>query len=110
MIKAASPLFSLIFFVAFALASTAPKAFGDSVTPVADATDEAVRREAMVMTLRKNLAIAQSAQQQQDLPAALRLYKDCYVLGQKIGGGVEPEMKQTVFGASAVSLMLAHQA
>ena len=110
MIKAASKLSCLIFLIASALASNAPNVFGDPATPVATATEEAVRREADTMMLRKKLALAQSARQQRDLVGALRLYDDCYVLAQKIGGGVESETQQAVIGVAAVSLDLAHQA
>ena len=68
------------------------------VNPVSTATDEAVRREADRMMLRKKLALAQSAGSSRTLSPLLRLYNECYVLAQKIGGGVESETKQAVIG------------
>ena len=107
MIKAAPKLFCLIF-LAISPALKAQNGPGD---PVAIATDVAIRREADTVTLRKKLALAQSARLRNDLKEAARLYQGCYELTEKIGpDAVELEREQTVAGLSSVLMQLADQA
>ena len=107
MIKAAPKLFCLIFLAV----SPALKAQTGPGDPVAIATDVAIRREADTVTLRKKLALAQSARLRNDLAGAAKLYQDCYQLTEKIGAEpVQLEREQTVAGLSYVLMQLANQA
>jgi type II secretory pathway component GspD/PulD (secretin)/tetratricopeptide (TPR) repeat protein len=105
MIKAAPNLLCL--FVIIAFAPQALVAQTGQRDPVTTAAEEGVRREADAHKLRQTLVLAQSAWQQNDLPASAKLYEDCYVLVQKIGPAVEVEGKQVTYGLTTVLLSLA---
>ena len=74
------------------------------------AVNEAVYRQANRVILLQKLAEARAAQARHALPAAAKLYDECWDLVQKIGTGVEAERDQTIAGLTAVRLELAHAA
>ncbi len=76
------------------------------------ATDEAVRRQMMVIDLRRKLEDARAAVGRKDLTAAARLYDEADVLLGKIGDGelVKAETAQTIAGITSVRLELARNA
>ena len=78
--------------------------------PADSATDEAVRRQAALITARKTLAEAKAAQDKIDLVAASKLYEEAYKLVQSVGVGVDAEAQQTIAGLATVRLALAKQA
>ena len=78
--------------------------------PADIATDEAVRRQAAVIMLRKTLAEAKAAQDKMDFVAASRLYEEANKLVQSVGVGVEPETQEMISGLATVRLTLARQA
>src|SRR5579859_3075836 len=101
-----SKLFCLIFLVAAAPVIHAQ----NNVDPVAAASDEAIRRQALTIQLRRTLAEAQVARQHGDLITAHKLYERCFDYVTQIGpGGIESEAKQTVLGLSAVLFDMARQ-
>ncbi len=78
--------------------------------PADSATDEAVRRQAALITARKTLAEAKAAQDKIDLVGASKLYEEAYKLVQSVGVGVDAEAQQTIAGLATVRLALAKQA
>jgi type II secretory pathway component GspD/PulD (secretin) len=107
MIKAALRLSGLVFLLVATLSATAQTVPADANI----ASEEAVRRAADTMQLRKKLVLAQAAQERKDYPLAAKLYEDCYTLVQRIGPAtIQPEAQQTVAGLTNVLLELAHQA
>jgi general secretion pathway protein D len=106
MIKAALRLSGLVFL----LAATGSVRAQTVPVDANIASEEAVRRAADTMQLRKKLVLAQAAQDRKDYPLAAKLYEDCYTLVTRIGPSVQPEARQTVAGLSNVLLELAHQA
>ena len=103
MMKAAKHLLLLL------LIATAPSLRAQPA-PADTATDEAVRRQAAVIMLRKTLAEAKAAQEKIDLVAASKLYEESYKLAQSVGVGVDQEVQETVSGLATVRLALAKQA
>jgi tetratricopeptide (TPR) repeat protein len=74
------------------------------------AADEAVKREAMTIQLRRTLEDAQKLRKKGDLEAAARLFEEAYSTVQSIGVGVETERTEAISGLVAVNLELAEQA
>src|SRR5205823_12948653 len=95
---------SLLLLVASATSSVAQPAPADT------ATDEAVRRQAATIMLRKTLAEAKAAQDKIDLLAASKLYEEAYRLVQIVGVGIDQEAQETISGLATVRLVLAKQA
>lgn len=79
-------------------------------SPAQVAGDEAVRRQAYLIQLKKVLGTAQAAESQLDYVSASQLYEECLDLVLRIGPGSEAERAQTVTGLSAVRMILAEQA
>ena len=104
MIKAATTTLSLI----LVLGAAAP-AFAQQ-PPAQLAGEEAVRRQADVLQLRKTLDEAQKAQAKLELTKASQLYETALEFVQRVGVGVEQERKETLAGMAAVRLQLAEQA
>jgi len=104
--KAASVSFGLVFLFATATVSWAQRAPEDA------AIEEAIRRQADVITLRQKLAQARDAEARKDLAATAKLYGDAYKLVQGIGSGfgIDEETSQTVAGLASVRLELARLA
>ncbi|HYT58983.1 MAG TPA: hypothetical protein VEL06_02365, partial [Haliangiales bacterium] len=75
--------------------------------PADAATDEAVRRQAAVIMLRKTLAEAKAAQNKADLIAASKFYEEAYKLVQVVGVGVDLESQEAISGLATVRLALA---
>ena len=103
MIKAALTSLCVLFLVSGASAQNA-------ATPTQVAEDEAIRRQAETVTLRKKLQDAQSEYKRGDLAGAAKLYEDALVLVQKIGSGIDQEAKQTTDGLIATRMELAKEA
>jgi type II secretory pathway component GspD/PulD (secretin) len=104
MIKTATLPVGLIFLLA-----TAPASW--SQAPAEEtAINEAVYRQANVVTLRKKLAEARAAQDRHAPVAAAKLYDEAWDLVQKIGSGIEAERAQTIAGLAAARLDLARAA
>ena len=74
------------------------------------AIDEAIRRQANVITLRKTLGDAHAARARGDLSAAAKLYDDSWTLVEKIGSGVDREAQDTQAGLVSTRLELARAA
>lgn len=104
MIKAVTISLSLALLV-----GGAPSLFSQT-SPAQVAGDEAVRRQAYLIELRKSLATAQEAEAQMDYLRASQLYEEAYDLSLKTGPGAHAEQQQTVTGLSSVRLILAEQA
>ena len=93
------------------LLATAPMGWAQSQTSAEQAAvNEAVYRQANKVILIQKLAEARAAQARHDLPAAAKLYDECWDLVQKTGTGVEAEREQTITGLTTVRLQLAHEA
>jgi general secretion pathway protein D len=106
MIKALTFQLGLIFCLA-----TAPVSWAQSQTTAEQtAINEAVYRQANRVILVQKLAEARAAQARHALPAAAKLYDECWELVQKTGTGVEAERDQTLAGLTAVRLELARAA
>src|SRR5262245_47966463 len=104
MIKAAIvPLGALLFF------ATTPVSLAQAPDQEM-AVNEAVYRQANIITLRNRLAEARGAQDRGQLPIAAKLYDDAWELVQKIGSGIDAETQATKTGLAEVRLALAHQA
>ena len=103
MMKAANYLSLLLLAMSATVAIAQP-------APADTATDEAVRRQAAVIILRKTLAEAKAAQDKLDFIAASRLYEEAYKLVLSVGVGVDPEAQETISGLATVRLTLANQA
>src|SRR5579884_658608 len=106
-----SKLFCLIFLVA-ATAGVQAQPATESVagSPINMAGDEAIRRQAKTIQLRRTLVEAQEARARGDLLGAHKLYEQCYGLVQEIGpGGIGPEASQTIAGLSEVLMALARE-
>src|ERR1051326_3049236 len=102
--KSASLPIGLTLLLAAAGSAFAQAAVQDS------AVNEAVMRQANRIALRQKLILAADAQQRHDLPAAAKLYDDCWTLVGSIGSNVEAEAAQTRVGLAAVRLELARAA
>lgn len=74
------------------------------------AGEEAVRRQADTIQLRKTLFEAATARKKGDLPRAAKLYEDAYQTSQRIGVGIEKETDELMAGFAGVHLDLAKQA
>jgi type II secretory pathway component GspD/PulD (secretin)/tetratricopeptide (TPR) repeat protein len=74
------------------------------------AVNEAVYRQANRVILLQKLAEARAAQSRHALPAAAKLYDECWELVQKTGTGVEAERDQTIAGLTTVRMELAREA
>jgi type II secretory pathway component GspD/PulD (secretin)/tetratricopeptide (TPR) repeat protein len=93
------------------LFATAPASWSQpQATAEQTAINEAVYRQANRVILLQKLAEARAAQARHALPAAAKLYDECWELVQKTGTGVEAERDQTIAGLTAVRLELAHAA
>jgi Flp pilus assembly secretin CpaC/tetratricopeptide (TPR) repeat protein len=101
MIKAALQILCLITILA------APALRAQTGDAAALATDEAVRRQALLIKLKQELADAQSAQQRNDLPEAARLYQECFQNAQIIGPPADLERPEIISGRNTVLLALA---
>src|SRR5512138_230451 len=104
MMKAALLPLGLTLFLA-----TAAVSFGQA-PPQETAINEAVMRQAARISLRQKLVQASEAQARGDLPAAAKLYDDCWDLVQKVGANVDAEAAQTRAGLASVRLELARLA
>jgi Flp pilus assembly secretin CpaC/tetratricopeptide (TPR) repeat protein len=104
MIKAATTTLSLVL-----LLGAASPLLGQPL-PAQDAGEEAVRRQADVIQLKKTLAEAQRLQNLPDLVGAARLYEDAYKLVQKVGARVDQERTETANGMTVVRMQLANDA
>jgi general secretion pathway protein D len=105
MIKAAILPIGLILLLA-----TAPAAWSQSAPAEDTAVNEAVYRQANLVTLRQKLVDAAAAQQRHAPEAAAKLYDEAWNLVQKIGSGVDAERQQTIAGLATVRLELARSA
>jgi Flp pilus assembly secretin CpaC/tetratricopeptide (TPR) repeat protein len=103
MIKAALQILCLITLLA------APALRAQTGDAAALATDEAVRRQALRIKLKQELADAQAAQQRNDLVEASRLYQDCYQYAQIIGPPADIYMSDIISGRNTVLLALARE-
>jgi general secretion pathway protein D len=93
------------------LLATAPLSWSQPQgTAEQTAVNEAVYRQANRVILLQKLAEARAAQARHALPAAAKLYDECWELVQKTGTGVEAERDQTVAGLTTVRLELARAA
>jgi type II secretory pathway component GspD/PulD (secretin)/tetratricopeptide (TPR) repeat protein len=106
MTKAVTLYLGLTFLLATALASWSQT----QGTAEQTAVNEAVYRQANRVLLLQKLAEARAAQARHALPAAAKLYDECWDLVQKTGTGVEAERDQTIAGLTAVRLELARAA
>ena len=87
------------------LLATAPMGWAQTQTSAEQAAvNEAVYRQANKVILIQKLAEARAAQARHDLPAAAKLYDECWDLVQKTGTGVEAEREQTISGLTTVRL------
>src|SRR5579859_5767576 len=109
MTKAAPPLFCLIFVLA---AIPALQAQNAAVRPDTEkAIDEAVRRQDDLNSLRRKMALAETARARKELNASVKQYEDCLELIKSIGVTVvEEQNRQVVTALSSVLLELAQQA
>ena len=105
MIKAVALLLGLTFVLA-----TPPASWSQPAPAGEAAVNEAIYRQANLITLRQKLADARATQARRDLPAAAKLYDESWDLVQKVGSGVDAERDQTVMGLTAVRLDLARAA
>lgn len=104
MIKAATTTLSFLL-----LCGAASPLFGQQ-TPAQVAGEEAVRRQADTLQLKKVLAEAHRAQAKLDFTRAAQLYEDAYNLVQKVGVGIDRERQDTIGGMATVRLQLAEEA
>ncbi len=81
-------------------------------TVAGTAADEAVRRQMMIIDLRRKLDDARAALARKELDAAAKLYDEAAVLLQRIGDGeqVGAETAQTIAGVTSVRMELARNA
>jgi Flp pilus assembly secretin CpaC/tetratricopeptide (TPR) repeat protein len=105
MIKAATTTLSVMLVL-----GTATPLLGQQPLPGQFAGEEAVRRQAAKVQLRKTIEAAQKAQARQDLAGAAKLYEEALDAIEKIGIGVDRERNETIAGFSAVRLRLADEA
>ncbi len=98
----ASKVICLISLLAAVVPVPALKAQNAAPDAVSDASDEAIRREYDTLVLRKTLVFARSERQQGNLAAAATHYQECYVLAQRIGPFVDPELQEIIGSFSAV--------
>ena len=101
MIKAALQILCLVTLLA------APALRAQTGDAAALATDEAVRRQALLIKLKQELADAISAQQRNDLIESARLYQECYQYAQIIGPPADAERAEIIEGRNTVLLALA---
>src|SRR5262245_50236376 len=78
--------------------------------PTQVAEDEAVRRQADTVRLRKKLQDAQTEYKRGDLTVAAKLYEDSYALVQQIGSGIDQEARQAIDGLINTRMELAKEA
>ena len=104
MIKAAITTLSLI------LLCGAGARAADQPSPSQIAGEEAVRRQADAIQLRRTLANAATARTKGDLVASAKLYEEAFQLVMQIGVGVDQERLETVAGLADVRLELAGRA
>jgi Flp pilus assembly secretin CpaC/tetratricopeptide (TPR) repeat protein len=74
------------------------------------AADEAVKREATIIQLRKKLEEAGSTRKKGELEASARLYEEAYTMVQRVGNGIETERAETISSLVAVDLEIAEKA
>src|SRR5215510_2907513 len=67
------------------------------------AAEEAVKREAMTIQLRRTLEEAEKTRKKGDLEGAAKLYEEAYTSVQSIGVGIESERKETISGLVSVN-------
>ncbi len=102
MIKAALKILCLITVL------TAPALRAQTGDAAAMATDEAVRRQALLIKLKQEFADAQSAQARNDLIEAARLYQECFQYAQVVGPPADYLRGDIISGRNTVLLALAH--
>lgn len=93
----------------FLLVATAPWLPAQSASTEL-AVQEAVKRQAERVQLRKNLVEARAAANRGDLVNAAKTYDACWALVEDIGPASRPEAKQTVIGLTEVRMKLAREA
>src|SRR5207247_2566193 len=74
------------------------------------ASEEAVRRQADTIQLRRVLAEARETRGSGDLAGAARKYEEALALVQRVGVGIDKERDETISGFVAVRLELAQKA
>jgi tetratricopeptide (TPR) repeat protein len=104
MIKAATSYLVLILLCGSQLQLAA------QTSPNIIAGEEAARRQADTIQLRKTLVDASALKKSGDLPAAARKYEEALALVQRVGVGIDRERGETIAGFVAVRLELAQQA
>jgi predicted Ser/Thr protein kinase len=85
---------------------TAPTVSGQT-SPEEATVNEAVYRQANLITLRQRLTDARTAQERRAFASAAKLYDDAWELVLRIGSGVDAERDQTITGLTAVRMELA---
>ncbi|MDX1952138.1 MAG: hypothetical protein SFY81_08120 [Verrucomicrobiota bacterium] len=98
--------------IAIALCGSAPRANAQSAAELASqaASEEAAKRQANTIQLRRTLAEAAAARQKNDLVEAARQFEDAYTLVQRIGLGVDQESAETLAGLTEARMELARRA
>ena len=104
MIKAATSYLVLILLCGSQLRLAA------QTSPNIIAGEEAARRQADSIQLRKTLVDARALKTSGDFPAAARKYEEALALVQRIGVGIDKERTETISGFVAVRLELAQKA
>ena len=89
----------------FLLCACVQGALGQAPSQIAE--EEAIRRQEKAILLRSTLEAAQTAQKQNDLKTAAKLYEDAWSLTEVLGANVEAERRQTAAGLSGARLQLA---
>ena len=108
MTKAAPSLFCLIFVLTAAPTLLAQTGARDAT---GNAIDEAVRRQDDLNSLRRKMALAETARGRGDLNACVKQYEDCRELIKNIGATVvDNENRQVIAALSDVLLELAQKA
>ncbi len=74
------------------------------------AADEAVKREAKVIQLRRVLEDAQASRKKGDLDGASRLFEEAYALVQQVGTGIDSEKGETVTSLVSLNMEIAEKA
>ena len=105
MIKAVVLLLGMSLFLCAAMDAGAQPAPGGET-----AVNEAIYRQANLITLRQRITEARAAQTRHDLALAAKIYDESWDLVLKIGSGAEVERDQVIAGLGAVRLELARAA
>ncbi|MCX6904185.1 MAG: hypothetical protein NTW03_12060, partial [Verrucomicrobia bacterium] len=77
---------------------------------VEKAITEGVRRQELTKRMQIKLADAQAAQKRGEIEGAAKGYDEAFQLGQKVGAGIDQEMKQAVTGVVETRTQLVKQA